>query len=282
MIMNNIIELYGLKKTLGDKVILDGLDLKIIEGETFVLLGQSGVGKSVLLKHIIGILEPDDGDIYIKGVNYSHASDEEWVKIRREIGMLFQGGALFDSLTVGQNLLFALDRIRPDIDDDAKEQMILRALQKVGLPGIEDAMPAELSGGMMKRVALARAIVTEPAIVLFDEPTTGLDPIMTANINELITEVKAGLNTTFIVVTHDIVSAKFIADRIGMIYKGKLIFLGTVKELDSTDNPFVRQFVAGSSKGPIMDAHEEKLASITKKLKTEEIDRMTALKRGRK
>lgn len=281
MNMNNIIEIYGLKKTLGGKVILDGLDLKIIEGETFVLLGQSGVGKSVLLKHIVGILEADEGDIYIQGNNYSYASEEEWVQVRRSIGMLFQGGALFDSLTVGQNLLFALDRIRPDISDDEKEDRVLKALEKVGLPGIEDAMPAELSGGMMKRVALARAMVTEPAIVLFDEPTTGLDPIMTASINDLITEVKKGMNTTFVVVTHDITSAKAIADRIGMIYQGKLIFLGTVKELDKSDNPFVRQFIEGSSKGPITDLYKDNLAKLKEKLKMDEVRELIQL-RGKK
>lgn len=279
--MKNIIEFKGVKKKLGDKAVLDGLDLGIREGETFVLIGQSGVGKSVLLKHIIGILEPDEGEVVIDGKDYSRATEKEWTEIRREIGMLFQGGALFDSLTVGQNLLFALDHIRRELSERDKEVKVLTALKKVGLPGIEDAMPSELSGGMMKRVALARAIVTEPAIVLFDEPTTGLDPIMTANINELIMEVKEGQNTTFVVVTHDINSARTVADRIGMIYQGKLIFEGKAAELDTTDNPFVRQFVAGSSKGPITDMHREHLARLAEKHRIEELQAAQS-RRGRR
>lgn len=252
------IELYGVKKRLGGKQVLDGLDLKIVEGETFVMIGQSGVGKSVLLKHIIGLMSPDEGEIYIDNENMTDAEEAEWVKKRKYMGMLFQGGALFDSLTVGQNLLFALEQIRTDIrDEDEQERRILEALETVGLPGVEDFMPSDLSGGMMKRVALARAIVTEPRIVLFDEPTTGLDPIMTANINELILSVKKKLNTTFVVVTHDIQSARTIADRIGMVYKGKMIFLGSVKDLDKTQDPYVNQFIQGLSSGPITAEQQE-------------------------
>ena len=247
------IELYGLKKRLGGKQVLDGMTISIIEGETFVMIGQSGVGKSVMLKHIIGLMDPDEGEVYIDGDNMTDVTESEWVHKRKKMGMLFQGGALFDSLTVGQNLLFALEHIRPDILEHEQEERIMNALEVVGLPGIEDFMPSDLSGGMMKRVALARAIVTEPEIVLFDEPTTGLDPIMTANINELILEVKAKLNTTFVVVTHDIKSATTVADRIGMVYKGKMIFTGTSSELEQTKDPYVRQFIEGKSVGPITD-----------------------------
>ncbi len=248
------IELYGVKKRLGGKEVLNGMELKIVEGETFVMIGQSGVGKSVLLKHIMGLMHPDAGQIFVDGTEMTFAEEKDWVIKRKEMGMLFQGGALFDSLTVGQNLLFALEQIRPDISSEKEqEEKILKSLEIVGLSGIEDFMPSDLSGGMMKRVALARAIVTEPEVVLFDEPTTGLDPIMTANINDLILNVKKELNTTFVVVTHDIQSARTIADRIGMVYNGKMIFIGTVKDLDKTKDPYVLQFIKGQSLGPITD-----------------------------
>lgn len=261
------IEMYGLKKKFGEKIILDGLDLKIIEGETFVIIGQSGVGKSVLLKHITGLLWPDEGKIYIDGEEIHSVSDQRHFEIQNEIGMLFQGGALFDSLTVGQNLLFALDHMRPEMPEDEKESRILHSLTIVGLPGIEDAMIPDLSGGMMKRVALARAIVAEPAVVLFDEPTTGLDPIMTANINELIHSVKQQLNTTFIVVTHDINSAKYIADRVGMIYEGKMIFIGKSDEVDTSKNPYLRQFIEGSSEGPITAEYQKDIEKMKVKMR---------------
>ncbi len=260
------IELYGLKKKFGDKVILDGLDLKIIKGETFVIIGQSGVGKSVLLKHITSILLPDEGEIYIDNEEIHSVSDERHFEIQNEIGMLFQGGALFDSITVGQNLLFALDHMRPEMNEAEKEEKIKNALILVGLPGVEDVMPSDLSGGMMKRVALARAIVSEPQVVLFDEPTTGLDPIMTANINHLIKSVKQQLNTTFVVVTHDISSAKYIADRVGMVFQGKIIFIGTPDELDTSDNPYLRQFIQGSTEGPITNEYLKEIEKINEKM----------------
>ncbi|OHD55329.1 MAG: hypothetical protein A2014_06150 [Spirochaetes bacterium GWF1_49_6] len=257
-----IVELYGIKKSLGGKVILDGIDLTIYEGETFVIIGQSGVGKSVTLKIIIGLMEPDEGEVYIMGENMTNASENQWTEKRKHFGMLFQGGALFDSLTVGQNILFSLDHIRHELTEDEKIDKILHSLEIVGLPDTEDIMPAELSGGMMKRVALARAIVASPEIVLFDEPTTGLDPIMTANINELIVSVKEKIKTTYIVVTHDIKSAKYVSDRIGMVYKGKLVFLGTAKELENSKDPLIRQFIEGNSQGPITEEYMQAIERI--------------------
>lgn len=251
--MADKIEIYGLSKMLNNKQVLDNFDLKIKDGETFVVIGQSGVGKSVLIKHIIGLMLPDKGDIYIDGEKVEYNEGEQWDRIRKKFGMLFQGGALFDSLNVGDNILFALDNLRPDLSESDKKRMMLRSLELVELPGTENLMIPSLSGGMMKRVALARAIVAEPDIVLFDEPTTGLDPITTATINELILSLKKKLNTTFVIVTHDIKSAKYIGDRIGMIYKGRLVFLGTSDELTKTKDPFVLQFVNGQSEGPITD-----------------------------
>jgi phospholipid/cholesterol/gamma-HCH transport system ATP-binding protein len=253
--MNSKIEIYGLCKKLNNKTVLDGMEVKIIEGETFAIIGQSGVGKSVLIKHMIGLMTPDSGEIYIDGEKINYDDDGQWDSIRKKFGMLFQGGALFDSLSVGENILFSLDNLRPELHEQEKQEKMLRSLELVELPGTENLMIPSLSGGMMKRVALARAIVAEPSIVLFDEPTTGLDPITTANINELILSLKKKLQTTFIIVTHDIRSAKYVSDRIGMIYKGKLIFTGTPEELDKTDDPFVLQFIQGKSHGPITDEY---------------------------
>ncbi|URA10771.1 ABC transporter ATP-binding protein [Thermospira aquatica] len=266
--MADMIEVYDLYKTLNKKKVLDGLTVKIKKGETFVLIGQSGVGKSVLLKHLIGLMRPDSGEIYIDGIKLDYDNPEILASLRCRFGMLFQGGALFDSLTVGENILFALDHLRPEMHQEEKKQRMLRSLELVELPGVEDLMISSLSGGMMKRVALARAIVAEPEIVLFDEPTTGLDPITTATINDLIIELKKKLAITFVVVTHDIRSAFFIGDRIGMLYKGKLIFEGTPQDFQHTENPYVRQFVEGLSKGPITEEYQKQLHEKKKEDKT--------------
>jgi phospholipid/cholesterol/gamma-HCH transport system ATP-binding protein len=258
------IEIFSLSKNLDRKVVLDNIDLKIIEGETFTILGQSGVGKSVLLKHIIGLFVPDRGEIHIDGEKVDFSNDIEAVQIRKKFGMLFQGGALFDSLSVGDNILFALDHLRPDLTEISKQELMIRAIELVELPGIENLMISSLSGGMMKRVALARAIVAEPSIILFDEPTTGLDPITTANINQLIMHLKQKLRTTFFIVTHDIKSAKYVSDRIGMLYGGKLIFTGTPEDLEKTDNPYVRQFVEGKFEGPITDEYNAAFEGLLK------------------
>ncbi len=205
---NNIIEIADLKKELRGKQILNGLTVDIKEGETFVLVGQSGIGKSVLFKHITGLMHPDSGSIKIKGKEMSDATEKEWYEVRQSIAMLFQNGAIFDSLTVGQNVLFALDNLLPKMPKKEKDDRVLECLEMVGLKGLENNMPSELSGGMRKRAALARSISTNPEILLFDEPTTGLDPIMTAVVDELILDVKSKLGTTFIVVTHDMASVK--------------------------------------------------------------------------
>lgn len=253
--MSNIIEIKNLKKFLRDRYVLNGLTVNIKEGETFVLVGQSGTGKSVLLKHITGLMDSDSGSIFIKGKDMSHASEKEWYTIRPSIGMLFQNGALFDSLTVGQNLLFVLDNLVKDMSFAKKSERIAYCLHVVGLDNLENIMPAELSGGMKKRAALARAIVTKPDIILFDEPTTGLDPIMTALVDELIINVKRELGTTFIVVTHDMASAKRIADRIALLFNGKIIFLGTTEELEHTMDPYMLQFLQGNPYGPMTDGN---------------------------
>jgi len=260
--MANKIEILSLSKTLNGKIVLHNINLNIIEGETFTIIGQSGVGKSVLLKHIIGLMLPDNGQIYIDGEKIDYENSQKADEIRHKFGMLFQGGALFDSLTVGDNILFALDHLRSDLNESEKQEFMLKTLELVELPGIENLMIASLSGGMMKRVALARAMVAEPSIILFDEPTTGLDPITTANINDLIKHLKQKLKTTFIIVTHDIKSAKFYSDRIGMLYDGNLIFIGTPEELEKTDNPYVRQFTEGRYEGPITDDYNAAFESI--------------------
>jgi phospholipid/cholesterol/gamma-HCH transport system ATP-binding protein len=249
--MTEKIKLTGVSKELGGRMVLNGLDLVIYEGETFVLLGQSGIGKSVLLKHIIGLMRPDAGEIEIDSQPFDSGNTEHLMQVRKKCGMLFQGGALFDSLSVAENIRFALDHLRPDLGPEEKDRRVLYSLDLVELEGRQDLAISSLSGGMMKRVALARAIVAEPQIVLFDEPTTGLDPIMVTTINELIVAIKKKLNTTFVVVTHDIASARAIADRIGLIHDGKIIFIGKVAELDGSDNPYIHQFVNGLSTGPL-------------------------------
>ncbi|MGL4677566.1 MAG: ABC transporter ATP-binding protein [Brevinema sp.] len=251
--MINIIEVRNLTKKLRDRYVLHDLSLDIREGETFVLVGKSGSGKSVLLKHLTGLMYPDTGVVKIKNLDMSEASEQQWYDIRSSIGMLFQNGAIFDSLTVGQNVLFALDNLNPHMTEKEKNERISYCLEVVGLKDLENTMPSELSGGMRKRAALARSIATNPEILLFDEPTTGLDPIMTALVDELIMDVKKHLGTTFLVVTHDMASAKRVADRIGLLFNGKIIFLGTVQELEQTTNPYMLQFLEGQPHGPMTD-----------------------------
>ena len=230
------IELKNIHKAFGKKVILNGLDLTVHRGESVVIIGGSGTGKSVTLKCILGLLKPDKGEIKFNG---------------QQIGMLFQGAALFDSLSVWENVAFAVLQQKGMTRERAKK-IAIEKLAEVGLkPEVADVYPADLSGGMKKRVGLARAIATKPDTLFFDEPTTGLDPIMSDVINDLIVNSVKKLGATALTITHDMTSAKKIADRIAMLYDGKIIWIGTVKELEKTDNPYVRQFVAGSSKGPI-------------------------------
>jgi len=246
----NKIELHGIQKCFGDQVVLKHVDLTVLEGETLVVIGRSGCGKSVMLKHIVGLHKPDMGSIYVDGENITGLKEHELFRIRHKFGFLFQGSALLDSLTVGENVGLGLMELTSH--PQAVIYSITREkLAMVGMADIEDYMPSDLSGGMKKRVGLARAIVMEPQIVLYDEPTTGLDPIMADSINELIIALKKELKITSVVVTHDMTSARKVGDRIAMLHDGEIIFIGTVPELDATENPIVRQFVEGRAEGPI-------------------------------
>ena len=247
---NVVIEASNVCKSFGRLLVLDGVDIKIAEGGTRVVIGRSGCGKSVFLKHVIGLLKPDVGEVIVFGEDVPSLKTKEIYKLRERFGMVFQGAALFDSLSVGYNVGFFLyeysDLPRSEIDDRVSE-----ALRKVGMEGVEKKRPAELSGGMKKRVGFARAILHEPDIILYDEPTTGLDPITADVINELIRYFDEELDVTSIVVTHDMVSAYKVGDTISMIYAGKVIQTGTPDEIKGTDNAFVRQFIEGLSEGPI-------------------------------
>lgn len=251
-----MIKLEGIHKSFGSLQVLKGLDLEVAAAESLVVIGGSGSGKSVLLKHIIGLMRPDQGNVYIDGTEITNLSERKLNQIRRRIGMLFQAGALFDSMTVGENVGFAMAE-HGDVHRKEMKAKISHYLSMVGLPGTEDLWPSELSGGMRKRVALARAIAYEPEIILYDEPTTGLDPIMADVINTLICELNDKLSVTSVAITHDMTSARKIADRIAMLYDGKIIQTGTPEEIMNSDNSFVQQFVTGSAKGPIHIEREE-------------------------
>ena len=245
------IELKGVRKRFGPKVVLDCVDLAVEEGTSLVIIGGSGSGKSVTIKCILGILKPDSGAIVVDGEDATNLKGVRRDAYMRKFGMLFQGGALFDSLPVWENVAFGLIQGRGMKRAEAKETA-LEKLAKVGL-GAEVAMlsPAELSGGMQKRVGLARAIAADPEIIFFDEPTTGLDPIMADVINDLIASTVRDLGVTAISITHDMASARKISDRVAMIYKGKIIWNGATKDIDNSGNPYVEQFIRGSAEGPI-------------------------------
>ncbi|MBI3265896.1 MAG: ABC transporter ATP-binding protein [Chlamydiae bacterium] len=245
-----LIQIEGLTKSFRDTPVLTGLNLDIHRGETLVIIGQSGEGKSVLLKHIIGLLKPDSGRILIDGRDIVPMSERDLNDVRKRFGFLFQGAALFDSLTVGENVSFGLTEHTRFHPDEIREK-IKELLSWVGLGGVEDMKPAELSGGMRKRVGLARAIAMDPEIILYDEPTTGIDPIMGDAINDLILKLSAQLHSTSIAVTHDMASAFKIADRIAMLYDGKIIEVGTPENIRTSQNEFVQQFITGRAKGPI-------------------------------
>ncbi len=247
-----MIEIINLCKSFEDHRVLDNTNLNIQKGETMVIIGRSGCGKSVLLKHIIGIMKPDYGQVIIDDVDITKLNEKELNNFRMKFGMLFQGAALFDSLTVGENVGFALYE-HSRLSKTEIEKRVRECLEHVGLAGIEHLKPAELSGGMRKRVGLARAIAVNPEIIMYDEPTTGVDPIMGDAINELIIELHDKLNVTAIAVTHDMVSAYKIASRIAMLYEGKIIEVGTPDEIKNTKNPIVHQFITGASTGPITD-----------------------------
>jgi phospholipid/cholesterol/gamma-HCH transport system ATP-binding protein len=237
-------------KSFGSNVVLNGIALTVHEGETLVIIGRSGCGKSVFLKHIIGLMKPDAGTITVDGCDVTASKGRELNDIRRKFGMVFQGAALFDSLSVGENVGFFLYEYS-GLSDEEIADVVEEKLRLVGLENISEMKPAELSGGMKKRVGLARALAHDPQIVLYDEPTTGLDPIMADVINELIIKLDEQLDVTSIAVTHDMASAYKIADRIAMMYGGKIIAVGKPDEIKNSDNEYVQQFINGEAKGPI-------------------------------
>jgi phospholipid/cholesterol/gamma-HCH transport system ATP-binding protein len=245
------ISVRGLRKSFGRKRVLDGLEIDCGSGESLVIIGGSGTGKSVLIKCILGLLHPEAGSIRIDGVETAGLRRADRERLLQKFGMLFQGGALFDSLRVWENVAFGLVQGRSMERQTAKE-IALAKLAAVGLgPEVGELRPAELSGGMQKRVALARAIAAEPEIVFFDEPTTGLDPIMADVINDLIVKCVREVGTTAVSITHDMVSARKIADRIAMLHEGRIVWHGPTEEIDRSGNPFVDQFINGRAEGPI-------------------------------
>lgn len=248
---NAKISMRGVTKSFGDKHVLNGIDLDVPAGKSLVIIGGSGTGKSVTLKSVLGLIEPDSGSILVDGQETIGMSLKDRDAMMRKFGMLFQGGALFDSMKVWENVAFGLVQGRGMKRKDAQD-IAIEKLKAVGLkPETGNLYPAELSGGMQKRVGLARAIATSPEIIFFDEPTTGLDPIMADVINDLIVESVKDIGATALSITHDMASARKIADIIAMIYDGKIIWHGSVEEMDKTDNPYVDQFIHGRAHGPI-------------------------------
>jgi len=240
-----MIEIVDLFKSFNGKPVLKGVNLTVRDGETLVIIGRSGCGKSVLLKHIIGLLQPDRGQVIVDGFEVSRpGADLKSVRLR--LGMVFQGAALFDSMSVGENVAFPL-REHTAMTEKEIVHRVRECLEMVGLGGTEDLKPAELSGGMKKRVGLARALALRPQIILYDEPTTGVDPVMADTINRLINQMRDKLKVTSVVVTHDMVSAYHVADRIAMLHEGQIAQVGTVAEIRLTHHPVVRQFIEGKS-----------------------------------
>ena len=245
------VELKGVTKRFGDKVVLDGIDLRIERGESLVVIGGSGTGKSVMIKCVLGIMKPDAGQIFVDGRDVTRLGGREREAMLKKFGMLFQSAALFDSLPVWENVAFGLIQGHGVARRKAKD-IAIEKLGKVGLgPEVAMLSPAELSGGMQKRVGLARAIAASPEIIFFDEPTTGLDPIMADVINDLIIATVKDVGATALSITHDMVSARKIANRIAMLYRGKIVWEGPTAEIDKSGNPFVDQFIHGRAEGPI-------------------------------
>lgn len=241
-----LIEIHNVHKKFGEQEVLRGINLNIEKGETLSIIGNSGCGKSVLIKHLIGLLQPDLGDIFIDGKNIKELNRKNLESVRRKFAMVFQGSALFDSLNVYENVSFGLRRIEKDLSEIRLKQRVAEVLEIVGMPGTEHKMPSELSGGMRKRVGLARAVAMNPEILLYDEPTTGLDPVMSRVIDDLIVKTKKIFNVTSIVVTHDMVSVFRISDRVVMVDQGKIIEGGKPEDLSKIDNAVLQNFFHSS------------------------------------
>lgn len=239
-----VISLRQLNITFGTHTVLDNIDLDVYKGETLAVLGPSGTGKSTVLRSMIGLLEPNGGQIFIQEEDVSGLDEDGWNRLRMKMGMVFQYSALFDFLTVGENVAFGL-RQHTDKSDEEIQGIVTQMLELVGLPGTQDLYPAELSGGMKKRVGLARAIAVNPEIVLYDEPTAGLDPIMSRNISRLIKKTQEQLHVTSVLVTHDMQSAFYAADRVAMLYEGHIVAIGTAEEMKNSTNPIVKAFIEG-------------------------------------
>ena len=237
-----MIEIVDLHKSFGNNQVLSGVNLEIDTGETIVIIGRSGCGKSVLIKHIVGLLTPDSGYVKVEGQTVNDLELSELYKLRKRFGFLFQGGALFDSMTVEENISLPLAESGNEYNTTEIKKLVEEKLDMVNMPGTQNLKPAELSGGMKKRVGLARALITNPDYILYDEPTTGLDPIMSDSIDRLIKELTEKLNVTSIVVTHDMYSVKNVANKIAMMYKGKIHFLGSKEELINSEDPVIEEF----------------------------------------
>lgn len=252
-----IVRLVTLHKRFGNLIVLDGVSLDLQEGQTTVIIGESGSGKSVLLNHIVSLIKPDAGEVYFKGQRIDTLPDRDLAKIRPQFGYLFQLSALFDSMTVAQNIAFPLlEHTRKSRDEI--DRIVRKKLAMVGLDGVQNKWPAELSGGQKKRVALARAIALDPQVILYDEPTTGLDPPRSDEINELIVKLKRELAVTGVVVTHDMASARKVGDRIVMLYRGKFIFDGTPDAIENSTDPRVSNFVRGLCSPDVLRSFQAK------------------------
>jgi phospholipid/cholesterol/gamma-HCH transport system ATP-binding protein len=245
-----MIEIINLHKAFDSQKVLNGVNLRIADKEIIIIMGTSGCGKSVLIKHIIGLLMPDRGSILIDGVDITGLDTKGLDKIRERLGVLFQGGALFDSLTVYGNVAFPL-REKMKLDKNEIRERVMQALEDVGLKGMEKKYPAELSGGMKKRVAFARALISEPVIVLFDEPTTGLDPVITSSIHELIKSTHTKYGYTGVIISHEVPRIFEISDKVAMLHSGIIVESGTPVEIQKSANPIIKQFITGSHEGPI-------------------------------
>jgi len=244
-----LVRFEDVTKRFGTQSVLSGVTLDVARGETLVIIGRSGCGKSVLLKNMIGLIKPDSGRILVDGRDIVPLSEDDLVKVRARFGMVFQGAALFDSLTVAENVGFALRR--QGLPEERVSGIVEEKLMQVGLPGVGGKKPGELSGGMKKRVGLARALAMDPEVILYDEPTTGLDPIMSDAINELIVETRDRLGVTSVVVTHDMVSAYRVGHRVAMLHEGRVRFTGTPDEIRSSGDAVVQQFITGRARGPV-------------------------------